>query len=198
MTLKKKLIIISASVLVVLVVVAVMSVSYCLNSFPVQNDDYIADYAKLPISITTNTRLEQKDNKILAYLDIQITNNSKKTISSIQYYLTSTVYTKDSDGNERLFKHPNTLFTLPQLMWDGVKFIGSGKSAFVSIPIGEVNSNNLANDIDIVKIEYNLYINWIRYTIGQWGSHSMFFELDIHFSTITNNAPKIDVPTFVA
>jgi len=201
MILKKKLVIISISVaaLAVLVIAVAAAPGFWVSFFSKPlgpNNNYLVDYAKLPITVTATTRLEQKDNEVLAYLDIQVTNNSKETISAIQYFLISTVYTKDAEGNEKvLASFPPSTST--KLMWDGLKFIGSGKSVTLSVPIEEINNGRLANNIQITKIECDLYINWIRYTSSsQWGSHSIF--LLPYYSTIIDNAPKIDVPTCIA
>ncbi|MCL2474661.1 MAG: DUF5067 domain-containing protein [Chloroflexi bacterium] len=165
-----------------------------------KNDNYLNDYQNLPITIEARGLRLEKDskNEPLVYLDIEITNNSKKTINAIDICISYTLYTIYPNGEEGFFKQVTFLDTKP--MWKGIKFIGGYSTTTVGMQL-EITNNDFFgfNNEDyylhlidnISKVECELYITWIRYAwyVKPWGNGY------IDYLDAIENAPKIDIST---
>ena len=160
-------------------------------SYGRKNDSYLNDYLNLPLSIEASLRLERDiENRPLVYLDMQITNNSKKTINAIDIYVTHALYTMTPYGNT-LFMGRNSL-QMPQPLWKGIKCIRGYSTTHMNVQLNTEVWNYDTTGLEFSRVECELYITWIRYAwnLKPWGNG--------YLSDNFTGAPQIHIPTFVA
>ena len=139
------------------------------------------NYDNIPISINNSWRVDE-DSRI--YLDLEITNNTNKTIKYFRaaYF----IYTYDSNGYLRTI----TEHGFGNLLIMGENKLLHGKSTeSISLPTSFSSE-------DIHRIEVNLYVSWIDFTWfgGEWGNKSVNSSSDPGIAKI---AVKLDIQPYI-
>jgi len=162
-------------------IIMACSLTACtFNTFNPDEIDWTVNYNNIPISVNNSWHVGE-DSKI--YLDLEITNNSNKTIKccKVAYF----TYAYNSEGRvigESDAKIGNFL------VFNKNKLLHGNSTITISLPITEYN-------VTIHNIEVNFYVQWIDFTWfgGEWGSKSRDSNTDYGISKIS---AKLDIKLY--
>jgi len=197
-------------------------------------------YENIPLSINSSWRISDSiykspythypDSDIPTgssiWLDLEITNNSNKTIDNIRAYGNSYIYEQDGKLSFSSITHSGMNLLWDTNLWDMAIIYSSGNSSYpsstlrgketrtVSLFVANAFDTDMWSAEEYIKSFYNrieadLYITWIHYTGfgGQWGHAFGITQWERAIEWVSNdsyivgenrpvNAVKIDIEPF--
>ena len=177
----------------ILIIITVLFLAIWSIFFIIQSRPNKIDFDNMPLSFNnTNINIRPLNDEDTFCLETSITNIDKEEREIVCIYCYTVVRIWYNDSSSYITNEQRTGLAFPSLL------LSFGNTTDCRIFILDLQQNPSRNIDDIVRIECDLYITYVKYTesTDSWGDPNL--DASKQHDMIIKEAPRISMPAYIA